>query len=203
MGKYEKKVENKKKQENSPLAKVLLSVCVFLLVGALVVLLFFMGQRQNTDAPNTGTTEQTGGTQQTTQPMKTALQELIVHSVEQQNDMMIVDTSYCVLKYPFAFSDLIRIQPQMEEDRAALEFAILIDEKTYAVFTLYFGGSDGVLMGTLAVDGSDEPVNVYAVIHEAEESLPEGSRSSFLAAQEVINDVAASLAENTNFSPAG
>ena len=144
-------------------------------------------------------TEQTVAAVVETQP---AAAQLIVEGIEEQGEMMVVNTTFCQVKYPFAFADLIQATAVQNGDVASLEFCVLIAGQEYPIFTLHFGGSDGILLGTLAVADEAEARTVYAELFQADVTALDANASTFYAAQECFNDVVISLGENANFAAA-
>lgn len=127
---------------------------------------------------------------------------LTVDSVEQQDTQMVVSTSYAAVQYPFAFSDLIKVTAVDTEERIQLEFKAALDGKEYPMFALRFGGSEGTMLGTIDIDEAAMDVPVWLIFYSEDPDMDPGSRSSFYAAQESVNDVVASLTENEDFTPA-
>lgn len=112
-----------------------------------------------------------------------------------------ITTSYCVVKYPIAFQDQIRVDAENQEDRAELKFSVLLNNAEYPLYSLIFGGNEGIPVGTLTrKDGT--VVSVAILFCQADESLDMESLQSFYAVQETLNDVLQSLAENKQFTPA-
>lgn len=161
-----------------------------------------------TNAP-AQTTQGTQNTTTTVKPPETdapevpPIKELTVLSVEEQGDAVLVNTSYCTLRYPYAFSDLIGVEAVTEKDRAALKFTANISGAIVELYTLRFDHADGIPVGTLTVDGEDSSFTVTVVFAEAAQSLSQESLTTFYAVQETFNDVVVSLAENAGFTPAG
>lgn len=143
-------------------------------------------------------TEQTVAAVVETQPVE----QLAVEGIEEQSDMMVVKTTFCQVKYPFAFADLIRVNAVDQEDVAALEFYAMIAGQEHPLFVFRFGGSEGILLGTLSVPNEAEARPVYAELFQADTAALDTNVSTFYAAQECFNDVVSSLAENTNFTAA-
>ncbi len=136
---------------------------------------------------------------QVTQAAETVLPEapvLAVESITEQGDVVVVKTSYCEVKYPFAFADLIRVQAEEEK----LDFVLELSGEAYPLFAICFGEGEGIPLGTLAVDGKAEPMAVWAQIGTPNEAALGDSVSTYYAAQESFNDVLASLMENEGFT---
>lgn len=146
-----------------------------------------------TEAPETVQTQTTAATEAYVQ------QELVVESLEDQGDVVVVTTSFGQVKYPFAFADLIQVKAVNAEDVASLQFTVLISGDEYLLYALHFGGSEGIALGTLEIAGEAEPRAVYAEFFPADESALGDGISTFHAVQETFNDVVASLNEVPGF----
>ena len=197
MGKYEKK-------KSVPSGGKRMGFLIGCLAAAVIIValaVFLSGKMtdQLETVPQKGQ-EQTVQTQPgangdaSTPPGQTYLpsRKLIVESVEQEDQMMVITTSYCVLKYPFAFSDMIRVMAAEQEDRAELLFCAYLNKAEYPLFSIIFDGAGGIDVGTLKLDDGTT-VSVTAQIFEADTSIDPTMLTSFYAAQETINDVISSL----------
>lgn len=116
--------------------------------------------------------------------------------VEQQDDEMVVTTGYCVVEYPFAFSEIIQVALQESDTGAALEFIASIRGQTAPLYTLWFDTDQGVPYGTVTAGGASFTVNVETY---EPTGLTEENKVTFTAAQETINDVLQSLQEKNTF----
>lgn len=181
MGKYEKGAG---RNLWSP-RKLLVLSCVLLAV-ALAILAVSLGIMMGQESAPGGQAGQQIG-------------KLVIESVEEQGDQMVVSTSYCQVKYPYAFSDLIQVEAVNEEKGAALVFFSVIEGVRTDLYTISFGGTADIQLGTLKV-GADT-VAVRAQICKADEKLDQELQYVFVAAQETFNDVVASLSENSSFTP--
>ena len=139
---------------------------------------------------------------QTTVETQPALRELVIDSIEEQGEVMLVATSFCELKYPFAFADLIQVQAVNEGDVASLEFSALISGVEHPLFAVRFGQAEGILLGTFAVPEEAVERNVYAEFYSADEAVLGEQIGTYRAAQEIFNDVVVSLAENQGLAAA-
>ena len=124
---------------------------------------------------------------------------LLVESVEERGDVVVVKTTYCTLEYPFAFSDLIRIETNGFGNYAQMVFSAYVGEEEVKLYTLYFNRAAGIPLGNLMVDGVE--YTVTAEIHDLVYAN-EDNRLTYQAAQETFNDVAMSLEGNENFRAA-
>lgn len=174
MGKYSKK-QQKKKKNMRPVWKVVLA----LVLGALVVCAVAIGFSRNT-------TEE-----------KTPVKELLVQSIQEQEDTVLVETTYGTVKYSAAFSEIIDVKAETFPDHAVLTFHVVMDEAVEKLYALYFNADEGVPVGTLEVDG--EVYVVTSQFYDAK-NLSEENMITFYAAQETINDVLISLSENEGFA---
>lgn len=171
----------------------LLAVLALLLCGC-------GGKGEETTQPGPSGSEEQQNTVQVTEPRGITPLELV--STEEQGAAVAVTTTYCRIQYPFALSDLIRINPVTHQDQAALEFFGLIGGEQFPLFTLWFNGQGAIPLGTMRIEGEDAPVSVSAEIFEIPGELDDAGRNTFNAAQEIFNDVIVSLEENEGFVPA-
>ena len=148
------------------------------------------------------TTQATEAVETTQAPTEAEMLELAVEGIEEQNDMMVVSTTFAQVKYPYAFADLIQVKAVNEETVASLEFTALISGKEYPLFALRFGADEGIILGSLTVEGESAPRTVAAEFYSADEAALGNQVNTFHAVQECFNDVVASLGENKNFSSA-
>lgn len=144
----------------------------------------------------TGAPETTAATEEPTKP------QMSVDSIEEQGDMMIVNTPFFQLKYPFAFADLIQVEAVDNGDVAELHFSAKLDLSEYRLFSLTFGGTGDILLGTMVLPQYDAPVQVYATLYRIDGTLSSDFVNTFNAAQECFNDVMMSLMECEGFTPA-
>lgn len=188
MGKHTKKAE---KRINRRLLLIVCGVALIAVLGVVLLIWGISGLQKPDEQPD----GQTGAPQ-------SLPDELVIQTVEEQGDVVVVSTSYCTLKYPFAFSDLIHVDAVTGESGAALEFTTVLEGVEADLFTLHFGGEGNHLLGTLTLGEEKKAVDVWVTFHEVSDALSSNYYSTFYAAQETFNDVVVSLAENENFTPA-
>lgn len=191
MGKYSKKV--------SPQRKILTAVCGVLGVVLAVLIVMLIGMNRDT-APE----EQIPGTTAGSVPTTTAaaepkMKELLVESVTEEGAAVFVKTTYGMVQYPYAFSDLISVEAATFEDYAVLDFCATLEDTAVKLYTLMFNTGEGIPVGTLLVDG--ETFVVTAQFHDAI-GIGNDSMVTFYAVQETFNDVVNSLSENEGFTAA-
>lgn len=171
--------------------------CLAAVVALVVVLTVFLSGKAPEAQEQTGSIQSSASEEASSDPAQTRLPGLEL-TVEQEGQMMVITTSYCVLKYPFAFSDVIRVTA---ENQAALLFCAWLNNTEYPMFSIVFDGNGGIPVGTLKLDDGTV-VSVTAQLFEADEAMEPDMLKSFYAVQETINDIIQSLAENEHFTPA-
>ena len=134
-------------------------------------------------------------------PTDPAGQGLILESVAQEEDRMVVTTSYGRLYFPFAFSDVIRVCTAEQTEPETLLFSAYLEETEYPLFSIVFGSAEGIPVGTLTPEDGTA-LSVTAHIFSADEGMEPGMQQTFYAAQESVNDVIGSLADIEGFVPA-
>lgn len=210
MGKYERKKPAKARKKKSWIFVVLLAVAVVLL--AVVAMLpgvkgnhhqdTFPTEQAEVPVTQEGVGQTVPESVPETEVTEPARKELTIESVQQQDAMMVLQTSYGTMKYSFAFSDLIEAVAINGNSQAALEWYVHIGEADYLLFTITFNGSEGELLGTMVIEADQPAEPVHMVFCAADEKLEDSGLQTFYAAQEVVNDVIASLAENEAFTAA-
>lgn len=172
---------------------------------ALVMILLAGCGGKNAPAETVSVTEQVVATEapETTEVTQApTVPQLTVESIEEQGDMMVVNTPYFQLRYPFAFADLIQVEAQTAGEVEELIFTAKLDLSEYRLFSLILGGTGDILLGTVMLPQREEPVAVYATLYRIDENLSSDFVNTFNAAQECFNDVMMSLMECEGFTPA-
>ena len=191
MGKYSRKV--------SPQRKILAAVSAVLVV-ILVLLIVWLIWLKPDKAPAVSVPDSTEGTVAAqTEETLSQMKELLVEKVTEQEDAVLVSTTYVAVKYPYAFSDIVSVETETFEDYAVLEFGAIIGDATHKAYSLIFNGEEGMPVGTLQHDGETYVITVQ--FHDAD-GVGEENMATFYAAQETFNDVVNSLSENKGFTAA-
>lgn len=125
-------------------------------------------------------------------------EDMVIHSIQEQGQTILVTTSYGTVRYPFAFSDIISVEAVTEEDRAALVFTANINDNFEPIFTLWFNGDTGIICGFMEMKEGTCPVRVEFM--PVPEDLHADYLLTFYAAQESVNEVLSSLNENANYT---
>jgi hypothetical protein len=168
----------------------LIITCIVLLVVLLGLVCVMLGLEagEGLRKPNSSSSSAAG----VTVPVK----KLQILSVEEQTDYMIVTTTYCAVKFPYAFSDIIGVKAETCGNYAKMDFTATVGENEVMLYTLFFNKATGIPVGTLMVDGTT--YTVTAEIYDMDQ-INDEYRLTFQAAQETINDVIVSLGENSGF----
>jgi hypothetical protein len=177
-------------QKKTRLALILLCCVLAAVLVALVCVVIGMDNKEKPED------RETSSAVASTVPVK----KLVVEQMDEQGDMVILTTNYGVIKYPYAFSDLIHIETETFDYHAQMDFSAQINGKVVRLYTLLFNSGEGIPVGTLQVDGVD--YSVTALLHEIDDSVSDENRITFFAAQETFNEVVTSLGENEGFTTA-
>ena len=217
VGKHEQKKPVKSKAKKSMIWIVLIVIAG--IAAAIVLVSAFSGEEAaspqetlpveqeqsaaivDTEVPAVPTEEPTES-DKPTEPEKPKRKELTVDSVEQLDNVMVVNTSYGTVRYPFAFSDLIELSAVNREEQSSLEWYVLIGQSKYPMFTIVFNGEDGELLGAMAVEADKPAEPVYMQFFPADDRLEGSDIVTVSAVQEILNDVIASLEDNETFTAA-
>ena len=112
-------------------------------------------------------------------------------------DRMLIQTAYGEIAYPYAFSDVIKVNTKKINAVTEYIFVLVTDDFSEELYTVSFGEGKGVLIGK-----TSENVEVYMEAYLTEKPLSEDTETTFYAAQETINDVIASIYTWEDFIPA-
>lgn len=167
----------------------------FLLAVIIVLLVLLAGGLDKGPSVEAG---QTPGTQAT----ESSSVRLTINNIEAQGDVVVVSTNYCQLKYPYAFSDLIKVEAVNDGQKTALLFTAFIDGQSRKIYELVFNGQTDMFIGSLTLMPGQPPVNVHGMIYQPESGWSNDARIAFIAAQETFHDVVMSLRNNMYFTPA-
>lgn len=173
MGKYSKKKVHKTNKK-----QLWIAGCVVGVVALIVAACFLLRSEDDTFTYN---------------PERGPLKELTVSQPARQGEMMKVETSYGAVEFPYAFSDLISVKPLTQGNQTALAFTAKINGKNYDLYTIWFNGSEGSIIGTMDLNDGEKPVAVTLVFYNATLDLSGDSLTTFHATQETVNEVIASL----------
>ena len=159
-----------------------IAFCAILAVAAIVGLVLFSGKGTDKPAPTLEDTD-----------------KLIVMSIEEEGEWVVLTTSYGVMRYPFSLSDVIKVEALNYGEYSRLEFSADLSEKTVSLYSLDFNRDSGIPAGELVLPVSGEKIGVSVEFFEPD-GLTEEEENVFHAACETFNDILDSFAENENFS---
>ena len=183
-------------------------VIILILIVIIVAMLASRngGEPQDTEG---GFPEQSGGYLAPDSPIDTTpfnseikIPELKIESIEDGAKDVILKTNYCELHYPSMYYDLIKADAYYGDGTGGIIFSANIGGGYATVYTIIFNGEDGGSVGTLKLDGIDEPIRVSVNFYEPASNILGDALEGFYAAQETFNDVAMSLEENEHFQAA-
>jgi len=179
-------------KNNSAQRNRLMIICVVLGVVLALLIVMAVCLSQNKTPGNDKTDD-------TTAAGTSGMKELLVESVTEQKDAVLVVTTYGTVQYPYAFSDLLSVEAETFEEYAVLDFSATIDGAVHKLYKLIFNGEEGVPIGTLQNDG--ETYVITAEFYEMS-GVSGDAVITFNAAQETFNDVVNSLFDNEGFTAA-
>lgn len=183
-------------------------ICIIAaLIFVIVVILLSNGMSENAEnQPMTqqGTqeiVESTKSLQESTQPVQENASsnsgtEIVIYDQQELENTILVQTSYCSLKYPFALSDVILIEAQGQ----ALVFSARMQSGTYPIYTIRFCEEGEMVVGTIRLPDESQEQPVSVVFHDAPQGLSQDDERTFFAAQDTFTEVWLSLGENENFT---
>lgn len=169
--------------------KRLLVVCIVLVAASVLSLLFFwLYQRRNQPfdpIPIGDPLEQSDSFK--------------ILSMEEQNGIMTVTTSYGAFCYPTETSGEMKIQAGLDGELPTLRFTIMLDVGEIPLFTIQYGGEKGLPCGTYRYSADDEEMAVMVIFADAPEQLDSEDRVAFEMAQELFNEIIHSMEEDPRF----
>ena len=119
--------------------------------------------------------------------------EIIIEA--NNTDEVFVNTKYGDIKYPYAFSDVIKVQ-EMDDGNSYLLVAET-EEFSAEIYSVCFAAKDGVYVGKTSSN-----VTVSLEVYDTPEEIDENLMNTFYAAQETLNDVIISIYEWDGFEAA-
>lgn len=127
--------------------------------------------------------------------------KLQILSTDEDDESIIVETTYGKFSYPRAFMDVISVETAVDSEDECLKFISEIDGNPTVLFTIFYDSNKGVHCGQQVLP-NDKEVNVSVVFEDAPEQISDDWKTTFYAAQEIFNDVIASMEEDGRFTVA-
>lgn len=117
--------------------------------------------------------------------------------VSTEDEVFLIETPYCDLYYPKAWSNQIEINTS-EKDSYKVEFLTTIKEEKIKLFDLYFGGNRGDEIGILSVNGKKISIKVESYSIDLEK-YSEDEQIDLTGMKEDLNIIISKLIENYDF----
>ena len=153
---------------------------------------------QASDNSETAPTVDNSQSETTVSSAQSSKDGLSIMSLTEDGDWIVVETSYGVVRYPFAFSDVIEVEAFNEGETSQLRFYTKIEGEKIKNYTIHYNADDiGTAFGTLK-QKNEIPLSV--VFEEFPEDCSEEWMSTFYAVQETFNDILKSMQEDKNFT---
>ena len=182
-------VKKNKKVKNSPLVPILCLI-IGILLGVLGTILVM-------DKTSSGLTESVEDKNSIEEMVdenkmvdtKSSLEEML------EGEAFVIETPNCDLYYPLEWKEQIRVE-QVEGDVHIVKFFGTIGEQgEHFLFSVLFGGEEGVLLGTL----NEKPVYIISTTEEATETWTEDEEMTFLNMQVDVNYLLGMLQKEEGF----
>lgn len=179
------------------------------IIAILVAVIIIMLVAQNADEPEEtlpsipiGTGEDQIYVPLDTTPFNSEIKmpELEIISVEDGDPNVNLKTNYCELHYPSMYYDLLKTDVYFGDGTGCIIFSANLGSYYATVYNIIFNGEDGRTVGTLQLEGIDEPIRVSVAFYEPSNTVLGEALESFYAAQETFNDIISALRENENFT---
>lgn len=135
-----------------------------------------------------------------TLPPRTSMPELTVDAPSRSGTSMVVPTSYMDVAFPYMFSDYIHCNAINQDNATGLEFRVRTSTMDAPLYTVWFNGGVGQIVGTYDPKDGQAPASVTVVFHAAGEELSQDDLGTFRATQETFNEILTSMQECPNFS---
>lgn len=185
-----------------------LGVVGIILILMIVVVVMLIGKGGDDPDPAESSNTPTQSNAPVTEPpiaseplnSEESIPELKIESVEEQEKIVLITTTYGTMSYPSAFSELIETDVYFGDGTGCIIFSARVSGETQTVYSILFNNESGIDVGSLKIEGVESPVRVSVVFYDPPESLKDGDLISYLAAQETFNDIVVSLEKNEGFS---
>jgi hypothetical protein len=187
------------KHSKNKITWILVVGMIILAVGVLALALVLDKVPENPGSQN----PPSGGTQQGEKgdtPINVSFSDFQILSTTETDGSVVIKTTFGNSRYPAAFSDLITVKAQSGEASASLQFFAQIDSKEIPVFTVHYGGSEGRPFGILSLSGDTDEITVAVAFADPPAGLSADDLTTFQAAQEVFNEILASMNEDARFN---
>ena len=124
----------------------------------------------------------------------------VLLSTKEEQGVKTFTTIYGSFSYPTEFAKDVVVEASTKGGIPTITFSLDQSELEATLFTIRYGGREGIPFGTYQASADVEPITVYVSFSEAPENFSAEDRRTFEMAQEIFNDVIASMEENSEFS---
>ena len=114
---------------------------------------------------------------------------LTVIEMAEKGDVVSVTTTYGTFEYPAAFSDFMSVKSESAKNTSKLQFFANVNDEEILIYTMLFGGTEGLPLGTIQKTDWAEPVVVTVLFPEEPIGLNESDLLTYYATQETFNNV--------------
>ena len=112
-----------------------------------------------------------------------------------------ISTEYCTLQYPEKWKD--KVETNVSEGEVyTVAFSATVNDETYSLFDICFGGEQGYAIGEINVNAQTIPVSVVTYELAFSDGMEQETQMDLLAMQEDVNTVIQSLGQYNGFTPA-
>ena len=120
-------------------------------------------------------------------------------SAEEKGEDLVVTTNLGAFRYPAEYADTIHVEAGLDGDVPTLRFTITVDAGETTLFTICYGGKQGIPCGTYRASADVEEIPVYVIFADVPNQLESEDRVAFEGAQELFNDIVLSMEEDPRF----
>lgn len=202
-------MNNKAQFSEKNLTKIFISVfaAIILILAVVIVIMLCAKGGDGTEPSDSSSIPEQSGVPVTEPPIASEplnsevnIPELKIESVEEQEEIVLITTSYGTMSYSSAFSELIGTDVYFGDGTGCIIFSARVGGGNQTVYSILFNNESGIDVGELQLDGVESPIRVSVVFYEAPSTLAGDDLISYLAAQETFNDIVVSLDKNEGFS---
>lgn len=187
-----------KKKKNKWLPVVVISIVLVIVGGVILMLSDKQISKIPLDKGNTVPEETI--LQEQTLPLETQgqfEQQETLAVQEEPEELIEIQTKYCVLQYPALGSDYLSYREVTEGSVSMVIFSMVSEEAETELFRVYFGNPEvGNVVGKLTADGDDVPVSYTVCSYNMEDFPDEQTQDRYLTIMDGLNVVLRSI-ENT------
>ena len=128
--------------------------------------------------------------------------EKYILSTKVEDGWVTIKTELGVFQYSDAYADLfsVKAQESKAKDLPDFMFSVKIGFAYYELFTICYGGEEGIPCGTFAPDNGKDLVVVYVQFADVPSKLSGDDLALYVEAQEAFNEIVASMEADSRFS---